>query len=108
MRKVRISLRHTGDSGLRFGVSRGYSSNLHYNLFFGRLFLAMREKRPNEVPRKFVDLEFGRGQLEYKRIWNTMTDEEKSAYHEQRNPDNWAANGGPLFLTPFLEMYRNK
>jgi len=98
MRNLRVHLRHTGDPKFRFGVSRGYFSKYHYNLYFGRLFLAIREKRPNEVPRKLIDLDMGRAQLKFQRLWDTMNDDEKNLY--------WAQHP-PVYLKPFLELLRS-
>lgn len=87
MRKIRISLRHTGVPELRFGVSRGYFNKLHCNIFFGRFFLAIREKLPNEVPRQFIELDMGRAQLKYRRLWASMSEDEKYLYLNH-NPEH--------------------
>lgn len=77
---IRISLRHTGDPELRFGVSRGYFNKYHRNIYFGRLFLAIREKVPGEVPRQLIELDMGRTILKNRRLWATMTEDEKDMY----------------------------
>lgn len=101
MKKVRISLRHTGDPKLRFGVSRGQYSNLHWNLLFGRFFLAIRDKRsdPPTYKPKFMDLEFGRTQLKNRRLWDGMTEDEQDLYANY-NPEH-------LRLEYFLKKIRN-
>lgn len=94
----RIHLRHTGDLKLRFGISHGYFSAKHHNLFFGRFFLAIREKRPNDVPRRFFDLGMGRAQLKNTRLWSTMTKTERYLYINY-NPNHFR-------LEYFLKLIR--
>lgn len=100
MRKIRVSLRHTGSPKFQFGVSRGYYSDLHYNLFFGRFFLVIREKRPNEVPRQLIELDMGRAMLKNRRLWASMTDYEIDLY-TNFNPNRYR-------LDYFLKMIRSK
>ena len=83
MRKFRYQIRDTGDRQLRFGISTGPLLGEGYNVFFGRLFLAVRENEPRKGPlvfpglgviepperQPFVNLAFGRSQRRYtKRI----------------------------------------
>jgi hypothetical protein len=109
MRNIRISLRHTGVPGFRFGVSREYGEpgvrfgiarSYHQNIFFGRFFLAIRDKRsdPPTYKPKFMDLEFGREQLKYRRLWDAMTENERYLYVNY-NPEHFR-------LEHFLKMIR--
>jgi hypothetical protein len=54
------------------------------------LYLATRDKRedPPQYKPKFWDLEFGRGQLKYWRLWKSMTEDEQYAYINH-NPERF-------------------
>lgn len=101
MSKVRIHLRHTGDSKFRFGVSRGRGRKCHRNIDFGRFFIAIRDTA-DDLPAynpPFFDLSMGRTMLKNQRLREGMTEDEKNVYAEQYRHYR---------LDAFLKMYRAK
>jgi hypothetical protein len=98
--RTRVHLRHTGDSKFRFGVSRGFYSTRHYNIYFGRLFIAIRDTvgdLPTYKP-PFIMLDMGRNMLKNRRLWDAMTGYERDLYMNH-NPEH-------LRLEYFLKMIR--
>jgi hypothetical protein len=110
-RNLRFHLRHSGDTKLRFGVSRfsrrwNDKENWGINFALGRWYLVVRDRNldPSHYkPNRFFDLGMGRAMLHTKRLYDSMTEEEHRAYDDVRSC-------GPLqgiSLEYFLEQFRS-
>lgn len=104
-RRIRVHLRHTGSSTLRFRVVR-LTFGWGWNVDLGRYCLVFRDRHEDPShykPKSFFDLGFGRAQLKNQRLRNSMTEEEHIAYDYLRSE-------GPrqgIRLDYFLKLYRS-
>lgn len=86
-RDIRVHLRHTGSSTLRFGVVR-LTWDWGWNILLGRYVLVFRDRNEDPEhykPRGFFDLAFGRSMFKQQRMLDRMTLEERQTYWDAYN-----------------------
>jgi hypothetical protein len=116
-RNIRVHLRHSGDTKLRFGITRlrpysirtrdGIETIDHwgYNIHFGRWALDFRDRNldRHHKSNRFFDLGFGRAMLKNQRLRNSMSEEEHIAYDYIRSEGKYQG----IRLEYFLKLYRS-